>query len=191
MSSFIRAALHGNTADNTTIILDGPLSEQFTKALNLAYAKKDPVTGEPLDGATPTDKNEGTDKVIRAMTQESQQLDSHELAGAISVNKAMHNAPVNELRVYAVDAASVQNEDIVRFARMAVSVKTPSNLVLIAQKAQEQVLDNDNEHVNNALRVTDKVAESSAKAATLMTLANSFNVKVYPSLEAFQNDFFN
>lgn len=190
MSSFIRAALQGNTSDNTTIIMDGPLSEQFTKALNIAFAKKDPVTGEVMDGATPDDKNAGTDKQIRALTVESQQLDEHALAGAISLNKSMAAPSRDELRVYAVDEAAVETDDIVRFARIAVNVKIPSSLVLIAQKAQEQSIDNDNEHINQALQVTDKVKETSMKAATLLTLAQSFNVKTYPSLQDFKNEYF-
>lgn len=191
MSSFIRAALRSNADDNTTIIMDGPLSEVFTKALNLAYAKKDPVTGEPMDGATPQNKNAETDKQIRAITQESQQLDEHAMAGAISVNKELNAVPSNEVRVYAVDEDEVQNEDIVRFARMAVAVKVPSSLVLIAQKAQNQSTDSDNEHVNKMLDATDKSQVANAKANALKSLASSFNVKSYSSLEAFQNDFFN
>ena len=191
MSSFMRTALQGNGFNNTTIIMDGPLSEQFTKALNIAYAKTDAVTGEAKTEPPGDGNNAGMEKQIRAITQESQQLDQHAEAGAIAVNQAMGATAANELRVYAVDADEVQNEDIVRFARMAVAAKIPAGLVLIAQKAQAQSTEHDNEHIDKALNTTDRLQETSQKATTLQLLASSFNVKTYTSLEAFQNDFFN
>lgn len=52
MSINLRVALLGETAqeqpdDATSIVMQGPLAEIYRKALNIEYAKDDPLTGKP------------------------------------------------------------------------------------------------------------------------------------------------
>lgn len=79
--------------DEKTIVMKGPLAEVFTRALDIAYAKPDPITGEAM---------------------ESQQMDvamMQKLAAALNTNDA---PPTNNFQtVYGVSRDAVTPQTIV------------------------------------------------------------------------------
>lgn len=189
MASFIQTALRGR---NTSIVVDGPLSSEFTKALNEAFAKTDPFTGETRETGEEDSKElgQGIRQIARTASHESQQLESSENAAIAALAKDRDIASdVNQLRIYAVDESNVHDDDIAAFARMAARAKMPNNVVLIAQKTAPVVHEFENEHVNQLINVADKQKEANDKALALIAISRSFNIRTYNTLEAFQEDF--
>ena len=185
MATFLRAALHGAQAGDTTVIMTGPLSEQFTRALNEVFAKKDPESGEDNE-ITPSKE---MDKQVRVLTQESQQIEEELMAQAAG-GRAAHNTskskPVSTLTVYAVQNDQVQNDDIVNFAKILTSAKLPSDVALIAVPASEQATEYENEHISKMFKPQDKGAIAMEKTGAMRQLALSFGARAYSSLEDFQ-----
>lgn len=102
MATMLRLALENEEAgdEEKTVVMQGPLADVYKKALDIAYAKPDPVTGEP------------------AIATESQAIDAmvaKALAEAIS--KQQEGDTPRRLTVYGVSKIKVGQSDIVNVAK--------------------------------------------------------------------------
>lgn len=187
MASFMRNALNGVDAPNDTkIIMAGPLSEQFTKALNIAFAKNDEITDEPQTERSLDVKNEVLEKKLRAVSQESQQLEDDLQRKVLATGVLKTNKPENTLTVYSVDAGDVRDEDIVAFAKMASAASTPTEMALIAPVITQPIREYNNEKINAIFNKAGAEKVATIKAEALKTIAASFGIRTFTSIEEFQ-----
>jgi uncharacterized Ntn-hydrolase superfamily protein len=125
-----------NDGVNQTIVMKGPLSDIYTKALNIAYAKKDKLTGEvePVEetnivqdtkvgGAMPPANNILQDPV--AIENLVSALESQAIDAALmeklsrTLNDASDDAPPTDSfqTVYGVSRDDLNEEDLVSIAK--------------------------------------------------------------------------
>lgn len=123
MKSIFKRALEGERIDET-ISVKGPLGEAMTQALNIAYAKVDPITGESTpDGAALESQAQDVavmQKLINAVNNDDAPADNVEIYAigeqevtpetVVEVVNDMAESKADEYVVIA-DAAAPQNED--------------------------------------------------------------------------------
>ena len=123
MKSIFKRALEGERIDET-ISVKGPLGEAMTQALNIAYAKTDPVTGELTTDGTALESQAQEvavmQKLINAVNNDDAPADNVEIYAigeqevtpetVVDVVNDMADSKADEYVVIA-DAAAPQNED--------------------------------------------------------------------------------
>lgn len=126
MRNVMRIALEGMEREPEAIVMKGPLGQAMTNALNVAYAKADPVTGEAqVEGSALESQAQDVtvmSKLINAInTTDDQDVkngveiyavseDDIEPDTVVDVVNQMDNSKAGELVVIA-DASAPQNED--------------------------------------------------------------------------------
>lgn len=126
MSNVMRIALEGMEREPEAIVMKGPLGQAMTNALNVAYAKADPVTGEAqVEGAALESQAQDVtvmSKLINAVnTTDDQDIkdgveiyavseDDIEPDTVVDVVNEMDDSKAGEFVVIA-DASAPQNED--------------------------------------------------------------------------------
>jgi hypothetical protein len=122
--SMFRMALEGETVEMTsrpnepTIVMSGPLSEIFTKALDITYAKADPVSGT----AGIAQESQAQDvtvmqKIVESINNNSQQSLQAPAGGEGQFEKG-YAAPTSgaDLQVYGVAKQDITDADVVDVA---------------------------------------------------------------------------
>lgn len=140
--SMLRMALEGETIEMSkrpeepTIVMSGPLSEIFTKALDVAYAKADPVSGT----AGIAQESQAQDvtvmqKIVESINNNSQQALQPPEAGDGQFEKGFA-APASgaDIQVYGVAKADITDADVVDVADALMNEDTetkPKDFVVI------------------------------------------------------------
>lgn len=163
-----------------TFVVKGALGEVFTKALNVAYAKKNPVTGESNYGETnPDAKQQGS---LAQPAVESQQMEESlwsdlvdHLETSLGTNRDSFNE--NPVTVFVLsddeEGNIIMNED--DLDAEINSRRLPDGLILVYDVANKP-----NEGVNT--RVVDSMENH------LISLHRSRGGKVYSTPQAFIRD---
>lgn len=119
MSRLLRLALE-NTAPEAdgkpTIVMQGPLAEVFRKALDIAYAKKDTITGEPVVGQQDNIATEAQRLAAESMANDALML-SHmsRVQDAEPAQPGSANEPV--MNVYGVSLGKINDDTVVDVTR--------------------------------------------------------------------------
>lgn len=117
MSRLLRLALEDAAPEvdgKPTIVMQGPLCEVFRKALDIAYAKKDTLTGEPVIGQQ---DNIATESAALQLAAETMANDALMLAHLSRIQDAepeeqsSPNEPV--LNVYGVSLGKISDDTVV------------------------------------------------------------------------------
>lgn len=142
-----------------TIVMQGPLSQVYTDALAVAYAKKDPVTG--------------------TFGMESQAMDMANLAKLASMVVAPETVPEPDTLVYGVSPVDLTPEEVVNITgKMAESVDgdpyDDNRFVLIIDGTSQDGSAGD---VGSSVQ-----ARYVDLSAGLESIASGFGIKVYHSL---------
>jgi hypothetical protein len=115
--SMFRMALEGETVEMTsrpnepTIVMSGPLSEIFTKALDVAYAKADPVSGT----AGIAQESQAQDVTVMQKIVESINNNSQQATQAVD-EPGVDPRTGADLQVYGVAKADITSDDVVDVA---------------------------------------------------------------------------
>lgn len=155
----LRRALE-NEPDAKTVVMDGPLSEVYTQALNIAYSKIDPVTGEPAIAAS----------------LESQQQDMaylEELAKALAPATPVTTSSTT---VYGVTPTQLDTQEVVKITQdMADAAKEnrTEDYVLIIDGTQDGAAGDTGSGIEQRYVDLSKGLES---------IADGLGIKVYKSL---------
>jgi hypothetical protein len=116
----LRIALLGENAqepsDETSIVMQGPLAEIYRKALNVAYANEDPLSGKPS---------------MESQAQDQQYADL--IANALLREEETHLGP---LTVYGVSRVDATPDDLVEVAQTATGVEAPESFILVSDYTQ-------------------------------------------------------
>ena len=157
----LRHALEDDTDptknEEQTITMKGPLSQIYTDALAVAYAKHDPATG--------------------AVGLESQAMDAAYMARLASLIAPPEAVQAANTMVYGVSPVDLTQEEVVKVTQELADVATndtPDHFVLIIDGTQEPVAGGDG--------IEQRYVDL---AAGLESIATGFGIKVYHSLPEF------
>lgn len=142
--NMFRMALEGETIEMSrrpeepTIVMSGPLSEIFTKALDITYAKTDPITDRPQI-AQESQAQDVTvmQKIIESINNNSTQTLQSSQAGEFSEPGADgEGLPTSgaDIQIYGVSKADITSDDVVDVADALMNEDTetkPKDFVVI------------------------------------------------------------
>lgn len=117
------------------VVLDGALSTIYAKALNAAYAKVDPLSGQPQDKANPPAPEVDT-KAGSGVSVESQALDYYDAAqsmksdGGVPKVKTEGDQIVN-VYTYGTQEKPVTPQEVVQVVQELTSAEVPSDFVFV------------------------------------------------------------
>jgi hypothetical protein len=129
--SMFRMALEGETVEMTsrpnepTIVMSGPLSEIFTKALDVAYAKADPVSGTAGIGM----ESQAQDVTVMQKIVESINNNQQQATQEVDMVDGEVGAPEAagaDLQIYGVAKADITDADVVDVADALMNEDTDS-----------------------------------------------------------------
>jgi hypothetical protein len=184
----LRAALenstNGESADNLTVMMKGPLAETYTQALDLAYSKVDPATGQPIGMLIAGEENlNDTSTVGTPVTPvpaspclEYQQQET-QLLNDLRDNLAPASGTGDGetfLTIYGVDKEDIKPENLIEITELAADPNVADKLIVVADATQPSA-------DGRASKGTDKVVNLSK---ALEAITEAFNIKLYPSLIA-------
>lgn len=158
----LRTALEGDAPETPVdaVVMTGPLAEIYRNALDIAYAKPDPITGEPK------------------VATESQAIDAmiaKQLADAIT--KSQDDSPGKQFTVYGVSKVSATDEDVVAVAKQLSQSENPDEFIL--------VVDSTVPGPNGETGGTREYLES---VATMESMVHAYGGRVRRSLEEIMED---
>lgn len=148
-----------NTETGGTVLMKGPLSEVFTKALDIAYANDKVENGEDV-ALESLSKNE---RLVRRIKMESQQMDvaiMQKLSNALNGNDTQ-----NVQTVYGVSKDDVTDETIVDVTTELANVTEEGDFILVIDAVGN----------GEGSTPTEKVVELT-NALECMVTAHGFNV---------------
>lgn len=161
----LRSALEGVTEGDAngdgqpdSVVMTGPLAEVYRNALNIAYAKPDPITGKP------------------AVATESQAIDAM-VARAVAEAVAKNTEGPDNLTIYGVSKVEANDEDVVAVAKQLATSEKPDEFVLVV----DATVPGANGAVGGESQYMDSVA-------TLESLVKQYGGKVFASLEELYED---
>ena len=154
---------NGQTGDELSVVMSGPLAENYTKALDLALAKTDPETGQPI----------GQTNALESAQQESVLM--QKLISQIVPEK---EANVDDyMTVYGVNKDSVSETEIVQVAQLLENQeKSPSQVVVVMDATMAGP---------NGPQSSPPTERYINLAAAMESLCAANNVPVYSSLREF------
>ena len=180
---FLRRALEADINENDdldkkTIVVKGPLSEVYTKALHVAYAK-DPAESDGDENvvleAISNTSNRGGSALRRALvSMETQQTDSAIVERlARTLNGMGDITPTNNTTLYAVSKNELTDQTVVDITSELVEADDSDRVFLII----DGTLPGDN---GNASSPIERVSELSA---VIESLAEKHKCRVFYSLQ--------
>lgn len=90
-----------------TIVMTGPLSEIYTRALGVYFAKK------PLDGSVLASESQALDTVRNAALSQSADVGLREIANAVTLQTPSEVVSNVDATVYAVDASQIDRPEVI------------------------------------------------------------------------------
>ncbi|EKD22633.1 MAG: hypothetical protein ACD_84C00031G0004 [uncultured bacterium] len=156
----LNVAMEDSIAEDQTVVMKGPLSEVFTQALDIAYAKE-----------TPADID--TDEPQTVAVLESQQMD---VAVMRKLTEAMRNTDAENVQtVYAVSKDAVEEQTIVDVSSELVNKPEGNDFVLIVDAVGSGAIDPINQPTMRTVELTN----------ALECLVTAHGGKIFTSLEAY------
>lgn len=129
---FINFALESDkpAEDPKTVVMQGPLAEIYRKALDVAYAKKDSVTGEATVGQADGIATESQANDAMMLSHLRDMLGNHDQA--LSANEREEDGePSAVLTIYGVSDAQVEDQDVVNVTQQLARCSGQDDFVLI------------------------------------------------------------
>lgn len=169
------------------VVMKGPLAEVMTQALNVAYAKKDQVTGTdtiqpetvvpPEVSATPIAVTEpaGDTASLESQAQDAAMLQTL-VTAASGGNESMPDQ--NFMTLYGVDKNNVTSQDIIEVTQQIDAVNDPQDFVLIVDATRPST----NSETSG---VPQERLVDVGLAPVLESLVLTKGGRVFPSLVAF------
>lgn len=172
-----------------TVVIAGPLSEQFTQELARQYAKTDPVTGNAQEpDSAPAEKI-----AVESQAQEvtiMQNLVSNLSRGVAEPDKGALNPEGGKITIYGVDEAEITPEDVVDVTGELAEQENPRDFVVIIKPEDET--SNANTETAPVAEVAEvepagaeRQAARKATRAALESIVKKFGGSIYTSLESF------
>ena len=116
------------------VVLDGALSTIYAKALNAAYAKVDPVSGQPQDKANPPPQNVDN-KMGGNVGVESQALDYYNAAQSMSdtapAKPKTDGDQIVNVYTYGTQQKPVTPQEVIQVVQELTSAEIPSDFVFV------------------------------------------------------------
>lgn len=125
------------------VVLDGALSVIYAKALNAAYAKVDPLSGQPQDKANPSP--EVDTKAGSGVSVESQALDYYDAAQSMKGDGAAPKVKIEGDQIVNVYTYGTQEKPV-----------TPQEVVQVVQELTDAEIPSDFVFVTGAMGPTDQ-----------------------------------
>lgn len=146
--NLFQLALEGDRSGEREIVVTGPMGQAFTNALNVAYAKRDPVTGEEtLEGG-----------VLEGSAMESQAQEVSIMQQLISAVNQDPSPDLDEgLQIYAVDPSDV-SPDTVADVVTEIQENPEKEFVLIADDSTPQSTAGNGDLTEKTIEVNNEVA---------------------------------
>lgn len=184
----LRAALensiNGQSANNLTVMMKGPLADTYTQALDLAYSKIDPATGQPIGMLVAGNENLNSTAIVDTPVTPvpaSPALESEQQEEQLLMDLKTNLAPATGmgegetfLTIYGVDKDDIQPEHIIEITELAANPRIGDKLLVVADATQPSA-------DGRASKGSDKIVNLSK---ALEAITEAYGVKVYPSLVA-------
>lgn len=166
-----------------TVVVTGPLSEQFTQELARQYAKVDPVTGTAQEPDVSRVATESQAQDVTIM----QNLVANLSRQAEPSDDTVEQDPVT---IHGVSEAELTPEDVIDVTSELAARENPREFVVIVQSDDQTSNANIETAPAEAVvevepAISERQAERKSTRAALESIVKKFGGSIYPSLEAF------